>query len=320
MNNKLYLILTLLIALAGCDYAERKDQRNERRDGDYRAAMADYSSGRLDQAIKGFEKVTGKDPANAEARFQLAYLLQDHKKDFAGAYHAYQEFLRQHPQSEKTELVKNRLKVCELELAKQLAEKYHLSEVVSLKRAADEANARCETAEKRVQNLEKDLEALLQRNRSLNAERERLMAMLKGGADESPQPSKLVREAKDLLEEEEEEGDRIRMSEDFAKLKAEEKLETAMSAPSLLPARTEADLAQKAARDEAEQKAKQQQAEFQQRMAHPDTYVVQEGDTLFKIALRFYHRTSEWQRIREANKAIITPDGRIRAGQTIKLP
>ena len=52
----------------------------------------------------------------------------------------------------------------------------------------------------------------------------------------------------------------------------------------------------------------------------PDTYVVQEGDTLYKIALRFYGRTSAWKMIREANKESITTDGRVRTGQTLKLP
>jgi nucleoid-associated protein YgaU len=55
-------------------------------------------------------------------------------------------------------------------------------------------------------------------------------------------------------------------------------------------------------------------------VSHPDSYVVQEGDTLYKIALRFYGRTSAWKMIREANKESITTDGRVRTGQTLKLP
>ena len=47
---------------------------------------------------------------------------------------------------------------------------------------------------------------------------------------------------------------------------------------------------------------------------------MQEGDTLYKIALRFYGKTSAWKQIREANKESITTDGRVRTGQTLKLP
>jgi len=52
----------------------------------------------------------------------------------------------------------------------------------------------------------------------------------------------------------------------------------------------------------------------------PATYVVEEGDTLYKLALRFYGRRSAWQKIRDANKATVTTDGRIQAGQTLVLP
>ena len=56
------------------------------------------------------------------------------------------------------------------------------------------------------------------------------------------------------------------------------------------------------------------------RLDHPDTYIVQDGDTLYKLAIRFYGRSSAWSRIREANKAIISTDGRIRVGQRLVLP
>ena len=52
----------------------------------------------------------------------------------------------------------------------------------------------------------------------------------------------------------------------------------------------------------------------------PDTYVVQEGDTLYKIATRFYGKSSAWKSIREANKESISTDGRVRAGMKIRLP
>ena len=52
----------------------------------------------------------------------------------------------------------------------------------------------------------------------------------------------------------------------------------------------------------------------------PQTYVVQEGDTLYRIAVRFYGRLSAWKAIRDANKATISNDGRVRAGDTITLP
>ncbi|MCR5413736.1 MAG: LysM peptidoglycan-binding domain-containing protein [Kiritimatiellae bacterium] len=49
------------------------------------------------------------------------------------------------------------------------------------------------------------------------------------------------------------------------------------------------------------------------------TYVVQEGDTLMKIAKKHYGRKSAWTRIRDANRTTLTGDT-IRPGQILKLP
>ncbi len=55
-------------------------------------------------------------------------------------------------------------------------------------------------------------------------------------------------------------------------------------------------------------------------LARPSTYVVQPGDNLAKIAERFYGSRSKWRDIQRANMAIISTDGRVKVGQTIKLP
>ncbi|MBP5226433.1 MAG: LysM peptidoglycan-binding domain-containing protein [Kiritimatiellae bacterium] len=49
-------------------------------------------------------------------------------------------------------------------------------------------------------------------------------------------------------------------------------------------------------------------------------YVVQPGDTLFRVSERFYGDTTKWKKIRDANRTRIDPDGRIRAGQSILIP
>jgi 5'-nucleotidase len=54
--------------------------------------------------------------------------------------------------------------------------------------------------------------------------------------------------------------------------------------------------------------------------AGPRTYVVQPGDTLYRIAERLYGDAEEWKRIREANAGRIDADGRVRAGQILQVP
>jgi len=50
------------------------------------------------------------------------------------------------------------------------------------------------------------------------------------------------------------------------------------------------------------------------------TYVVQPGDTLFRVSEKFYGDATHWKRLRDANRTTIDPDGRIRAGQVIVVP
>ncbi|MCL2500238.1 MAG: metallophosphoesterase [Defluviitaleaceae bacterium] len=49
-------------------------------------------------------------------------------------------------------------------------------------------------------------------------------------------------------------------------------------------------------------------------------YVVQYGDTLARIAQRFYGDATLWPRIFEANRSILTNPNRIYAGQTLRIP
>ena len=54
--------------------------------------------------------------------------------------------------------------------------------------------------------------------------------------------------------------------------------------------------------------------------ARPSTYTVQPGDNLMTIAVRFYGSRSKWHDIQRANMTTISTDGRVKAGQVIKLP
>ena len=76
-----------------------------------------------------------------------------------------------------------------------------------------------------------------------------------------------------------------------------------------------------AAKEEAEKQAAAQAAALKaMRDRIPDEYVVEEGDTLYKIATKFYGKASAWKLIRDANRAIISTDGRVKTGQKLKLP
>ena len=282
--------------------------RGERESRRYQAAMADYKAGRVDAAVTGFEAAVREDPSNAEARFQLGCLLHDAKKDAAGAFCAYREYLMQRPDGDKAALAKQRLDVCERELAAMLAERHKLVADPAVADAQEALRKEAKEARARVAQLEKELASAKASMEAMAAERTRLLAAVRG-EDETTVASKGpdVKEVKDLLEEENENTNHVAIADNAAALRSEELAETA-TGPSLLPPRATGDVVR------AEKKVEGKAA------VRPPTYEVQEGDTLYKIAIRFYGSIRAWRMIRDANKTLISTDGRVQAGQTIRLP
>ena len=307
------MALVALTLLTACDYAVRKDIRAERDDRIYRAAMDDYRAGRMDAAIAGLEKVVRNDPSNASARFQLACLQQDLKKDYLSAFCSYREFLVQQPECDRAKLARERLTVCEKESAHALATKYGLNASDGLARELETARAELKTATSRAAAAEKDLAALQERLRTLSADRDRLLAVVKGGeGNEAGTPAGVVAE-KDLLEEDEEAEDESRQAirREKSVLDKEDEESTGSS---LIPVRRVADANRKT------DKASDKQTSEKKAPDHPKTYVVEDGDTLYGVSKRFYGSIQFWKAIREANKALISSDNRLRAGDTLVLP
>ncbi|MBQ0031416.1 MAG: LysM peptidoglycan-binding domain-containing protein [bacterium] len=293
---KRIIAIAALTILTACDYAVRKDVRAEREDRNYRAAMDDYRAGRMDAAIAGLEKAVRNDPANASARFQLACLHQDVRKDFLSAYCGYREFLFQQPDCDRSKLARERLAVCEKEFARTLSSKYGLNAADGILKELDVVRAELKTAKARVEVAEKNLASSQERVRTLSADRDRLLAAVRGedaGEDSDGNANAILKE-KDLLEEDRE--------------------DEVSTGSSLIPVR------------KPEQSAKQEAPKpavpvpETKAPARPKTYTVEDGDTLYGIAKRFYGNIQVWKAIREANKAIISSDNRLKAGDTLVLP
>lgn len=51
-----------------------------------------------------------------------------------------------------------------------------------------------------------------------------------------------------------------------------------------------------------------------------ESYTVQKGDTLQKIAKKFYGSSKDWYKIYKANKGVLKSPDRIRPGQTLTIP
>ena len=50
------------------------------------------------------------------------------------------------------------------------------------------------------------------------------------------------------------------------------------------------------------------------------TYVVQPGDSVYRIAERVYGDAEQWKKIRDANKDHLGPGNQVRAGQVLVIP
>ena len=314
---KRLMALTALTILTACDYSARKDLRSERDDRLYRAAMDDYRAGRMEAALSGFEKAARNDPANASARFQLACLQQDLKKDYLSAYCGYREYLLQHPESDRSKLAKDRMAICEKEMARTLATKHGLNSAEESEKRLANALAEIKTLKDRVAAAEKNLGSSQERVRTLSAERERLIGAVKGigeGGSEVSDSQSILKEKESLDRETAEETGRQQDVLTAKHLLEEDEGDEVSTGSSLIPVRKPEDAVVKETPPPVEKK------EENRGPARPKTYVVGEGDTLYGIAKRFYGSIRPWKAIRDANKALISSDNRLKAGDTIVLP
>ena len=319
MKNNLFIsLLPAFVMIVGCDYVDSKELRKERADRIYQTAMSDYQAGRLNEAVKGLEEVCKKDPANASARFQYACLLQDYKKEIFAAACAYREYINLRPGSDKTKLAEDRFNECERLLAEALVKKYSLGSADENARQLSDLKNERDAALKKSSALEQEVAALKRQLTIAQAENERFKSIFEDETESSNSSAENLAAAKQLLDDEDAQASNEKSGIESAKALLKE--EDEMSAPILsqsADAKNRRSIEQQKKREE---EARKKAERASSKPAHPDVYLVQEGDTLYKIAVKFYGHSSAWVRIREANKAVISTDGRVYAGQTIKLP
>lgn len=371
----------LLATFCGCDKGPSLSEieARERTSRMYTNATDDLQAGRMDAAIKGFERVVLKEPESYSAHFQLATLLQDVRKDYIGAIAHYRSYLALRPASDKATVAQDRMKLCETLLSAEVLRKAGGSASGKLAADNEKLAAARDSLEAQVKKLETELERAkkdIARLESESASKSRLLRKLSEADDVRASKTSAVKEALAEIRTEREEAqrrrlkptdaelldepddgsateDRIRTSQDVRKLKSElavmdrdgrprkldvssAKLDDARPVPSRPDAGGAVrSAAEKSASGQDVSKAKKsgkpssldavlgsttQMKPKATAGGKPETYMVQQGDTLFIISKRFYGAPNKWKAILNANRAMIAPDGRLRAGQVIKLP
>lgn len=320
-----------LVFSFGCRQAEMSvSDRVDRASRHYAAAMAELQAGRIDSAIKGFQDVVHEEPGNGNAHFQLAALLEDVKKDYLGAMIHYRLYCLIRPESEKAAVALDRIKGCETRYAVDAMTKAGVESKMSAELEALKAeHSQCgkklakisdelAMANRKIASLEKAVEM-----------KSKMLEKAKGIADDSgvaAAPKKTLRPTDAQLLDDDDDGGRRISSSEIKSLRAmldEDERTAKPPSPSAAPSQDASKAQQpKAAASQnsvGNPFLKKDDVKEQKRIV-PETYTVEEGDTLMRISAKFYGTNRKWRDIRDANKAIISPDGRVRAGQVIKLP
>ena len=204
-------LLATLATLSGCDIAlkSRRAPENDRDNLQFRNAMAAYQAGRLDEAIKGFEGVIAANPLNATARFQLASLQHDHQKNYLAAIVNYRIYAELAPKSDKRDIAVERAELCEEQYKTKVEYNIRTSENSGMVAELNALKAKVTELEGEKKELEGRIAAMDKSAKELQQESERVRRLVSSiGEGESTERVSL--DVKSLLDEEEDDTDRIR--------------------------------------------------------------------------------------------------------------
>lgn len=363
------LSIGLLLACSGCVKSDVASVEMAERDSAiYRKARVAEQSGDIKEAIRLYNRVLLDEPKSFSAHFQLATLLQDQEENYVGAIYHYQQYLYLRPESEKSTLAKERVRICEQLLAPQILRKvgdsvqgisqaHLLKENERLNRAITTLEGEKSLLVEEKLNADKELSSL----RGDNARLREILNKMRVGETVAPPSESILRRADSDVRANEDDASPATKRLDAKALKALREEAAAASAGSGVTDRkalvevpsTEEVLKRVQTRLSGEPETPKPSVQADTPVAVPvvksekpdksafsalglfgkddkrekttkggeqRTYVVQPGDTLFRVAEQFYGDSTQWKRIREANRTRIDPDGRIRAGQIIVIP
>lgn len=334
-RSEIAVLVLSTLALTACDSARREEYKAERAEREYQTAIADYTAGRLDAAVKGFQNALRTNPGNASARFQLAVLLEETKRDYLGAICSYREFMLLEPSSEKSRFAKERAANCEKFLARELASKLNLTDNSEVMKELEMALAAKDKAEAANVRLEAEIGKLrkeLETEKKLSAQRKALVDRMGAFGEEDDSPARPAPALPAAVPEERaapravaaadvpDDGQAaLRMNpEALALNEADEEDDRKRSA--MLPEQTDGNKSPARLVDFGRTSERKDPPADPMAAMRPKTYKVEPGDTLYSIARRFYGRKSAWKDIREANKTTVSTDGKVRAGTELVLP
>ena len=289
MKN-LPILLFALLLLTGCRPSIAEREARDRELPLFQQANAAEQQGKLDDAIRLYNETLLANPRAASAHLSLALLQQEYAQDFISAIYHYQRYLDLQPGSDKEDMAKGRKKLSEQFLTQQLMRTHGDAADAVHKRLMQEI----ETFKNQIISLQSQKTALDRENASLqvtvkNQESEiaRLKRLNERLATPEPATQKTTPPKRTEIP-------------DISNEKTAPRPAPTPSIPTITPTPPPPPASPAPA-------------------TTPRTHVVQPGETLYRIAERYYGDTAKWTQIRDANQALLN-DGRLRVGQTLVIP
>ena len=159
----------VVLSLAGCSGSIRSLDEHDRSLPLMQRARAAASAGDTDGAVDLYREALGKNPDAVRGHLDLAFLQHDTVRDYVGAIYHYREYLRLRSDSQKGEMIKNRIRLAQQALAARV-----LPEDREVGRT--------------IRRLEGEVSALRQRVGELKAENQRLAEALAAAKAERGRP------------------------------------------------------------------------------------------------------------------------------------
>jgi len=103
--------VAVLLVMVSCSPNIADVEREERCESMMKKASALEREKRFESAIEIYDGILKKDSENALAHLYLGILFHDQKQDYVGAIYHYRKYLELRPESEKAEMIKNRMRL-----------------------------------------------------------------------------------------------------------------------------------------------------------------------------------------------------------------
>lgn len=277
------ILLAGCLCLAFCNGCSRSASRLDQEEENsplMERALREKRFGNDDTALELFRKTLDKEPSLARAHLEIAFLLDKKTGDYVLAIYHYNRYLELRPTSDKRELIQERIRMAKLAFAATIS-------------GVSSNGAQHMIA------LEKENSALRMENDLIRGQVRDLQSRLHSiaigppASSNPPAGNMSVVRAPDVNES---------MPDGVAGSRIGENTQGISVTTTQVVVAGDSHKAPPSGNRKG------------------TTYTVQRGDTLAKIALKFYQNSKRWNDIYNANRGIMRTDKDLRPGMTLKIP